>query len=602
MARKGYGRNNSLVNVSTHADDGTSPVGSNEWNENPKNDGIFGLAKKTEPVSSYSIDITDSYVEVTSSSNEEIRTMVQVTDVLPAANYGASHDGSDSSKTDGASTAIKSFAEGDLLYLVKATAGHVITLKHQYGSSGGAGKITTLTGGDLLLDVKIPRIFMCRTISGVQEWVEYGGGTASDLDTTNFAANIIDTDLTSVAGTDTTIPSAKAVKDYVDTQITAEDLDTAGDSGTGAIDLNSQSLTVSGGSGITTTASSQAITIAGDDATTSAKGVASFAAGEFTVSSGAVSVNAIAEGKVTGLTSALGLKAPLDAPALTGTATAVNLTMSGDLTVNGTTTTLNTTNLAITDKNIMIADGSSNNAASNGAGITIEGGSDADKTITWTSATGDFDMSENVDVASTKVYKVDGTSVLSATALGTGVLASSLTSVGVLASPEFTTPVLGTPAVGSVLTNCTGTAANLTAGNATLAAGLSTPLAVASGGTTLTGFTAGDILYASSATALAKLAKGTAGQSLKMNSGATAPEWAAGGGGATTLHSYTANTQTTVFTVSGQSIAYDVGTTVATQASGVGTRDVYIRKIDANNEGVFTIIHKNGALVEVQIA
>jgi hypothetical protein len=35
----------------------------------------------------------------------------------------------------------------------------------------------------------------------------------------------------------------------------------------------------------------------------------------------------------------------------------------------------------------------------------------------------------------------------------------------------------------------------------------------------------GDILYASSATVWARLAKGTAGQVLRMNSGATAPEW-----------------------------------------------------------------------------
>jgi len=41
----------------------------------------------------------------------------------------------------------------------------------------------------------------------------------------------------------------------------------------------------------------------------------------------------------------------------------------------------------------------------------------------------------------------------------------------------------------------------------------------------VSGQTAGDIFYASSATSLARKAKGTAGQVLKMNSGATAPEW-----------------------------------------------------------------------------
>ena len=50
-------------------------------------------------------------------------------------------------------------------------------------------------------------------------------------------------------------------------------------------------------------------------------------------------------------------------------------------------------------------------------------------------------------------------------------------------------------------------------------------LGVAGGGTGLTGFTAGDVLYATGTTTLAKLAKGTAEQVLAMNTGATAPDW-----------------------------------------------------------------------------
>jgi len=50
-------------------------------------------------------------------------------------------------------------------------------------------------------------------------------------------------------------------------------------------------------------------------------------------------------------------------------------------------------------------------------------------------------------------------------------------------------------------------------------------LTVASGGTALTSFTAGDILYATGATTLAKLGKGTGLQGLQTNSGATAPQW-----------------------------------------------------------------------------
>ena len=109
----------------------------------------------------------------------------------------------------------------------------------------------------------------------------------------------------------------------------------------------------------------------------------------------------------------------------------------------------------------------------------------------------------------------------------------------------------------------------------------------------------GDLYYRASG-ALTRLAKGTAGQALKMNSGATAPEWAAGGGGATLFHTYSNSTTTSYAGQSGE--AQTIGTAVGSLASGSGNRDVYIRKIDTNNEGVFTVIHKNGALVEVQIA
>jgi len=109
----------------------------------------------------------------------------------------------------------------------------------------------------------------------------------------------------------------------------------------------------------------------------------------------------------------------------------------------------------------------------------------------------------------------------------------------------------------------------------------------------------GDLYYRASG-ALTRLAKGTAGQALKMNSGATAPEWAAGGGGATLFHTYSNSTTTSYAGQSGE--AQTIGTAVGSLASGSGNRDVYIRKIDTNNEGVFTVIHKNGALVEIQIA
>ena len=69
---------------------------------------------------------------------------------------------------------------------------------------------------------------------------------------------------------DTSIPTSAAVKNYVDTNITAQDLDVAGDSGTGAVDLDSQSLTIAGGTGLTSAASNQTVTLTLDNTAVSA--------------------------------------------------------------------------------------------------------------------------------------------------------------------------------------------------------------------------------------------------------------------------------------------------------------------------------------------
>ena len=59
----------------------------------------------------------------------------------------------------------------------------------------------------------------------------------------------------------TLLATQGAIKTYVDSQVTAQDLDLAGDSGTGAIDLDSQSLTIAGGTGLTSVAGSQTVTL-----------------------------------------------------------------------------------------------------------------------------------------------------------------------------------------------------------------------------------------------------------------------------------------------------------------------------------------------------
>ena len=60
------------------------------------------------------------------------------------------------------------------------------------------------------------------------------------------------------------------------------------------------------------------------------------------------------------------------------------VTIAGNLQVDGTTTTLNSTTLEIADKNIVLAKGSANDAAADGAGITVD--SDTDKTFNFVDA------------------------------------------------------------------------------------------------------------------------------------------------------------------------------------------------------------------------
>jgi len=101
----------------------------------------------------------------------------------------------------------------------------------------------------------------------------------------------------------------------------------------------------------------------------------------------------------------------------------------------------------------------------------------------------------------------------------------------------------------------------------------------------------GDILYFNG-TNWVRLPAGTSGKVLQTNGTGANPSWeTASGGGATIVHTYT-NTTNTSYT----------GTASSFGTVGVGDRDIYIKKIDANNEGVFTKIWKNGSAVEVQIA
>jgi hypothetical protein len=104
-----------------------------------------------------------------------------------------------------------------------------------------------------------------------------------------------------------------------------------------------------------------------------------------------------------------------------------NLTITGDLVVQGATTTISTTNLEVTDKLIIIGDGTTTTQAADGAGFNI---GTSGVSLTYDLANTSWTSSESMNLATGKTYKIAGTTVIGSTSLGVNIVSSSLESVG----------------------------------------------------------------------------------------------------------------------------------------------------------------------------
>jgi hypothetical protein len=170
-----------------------------------------------------------------------------------------------------------------------------------------------------------------------------------------------------------------------------------------------------------------------------------------------------------------------------------NLIVTGDLTVNGTTTTINSTTLSVDDKNIELASVTTpTDTTADGAGITIKGATD--KTFNWLDATDSFTSSEHIDLASTKVFKINNSTVLSSTeVLGKSVPSGTI--VGTSDSQTLTTKTISgsdntiTNIGNSSLTNSSFTIVDDSSTTSTISLGEALLLA---GGTGITSVISGD--------------------------------------------------------------------------------------------------------------
>ena len=270
------------------------------------------------------------------------------------------------------------------------------------------------------------------------------GNSLSNVDVPDFKSGVIVTESVSIASNDndTTIPTSASVKDYVDTQdanIASDtltftnktfDVEATGNSisnidvadlKSGVLDTDISSTSSSHDTLPSAKATKAYVDSAVTQATTSAQGVGTGDSPTF--------VNQTLTGSLRGPATFT-----ID-PATVGDNTGT-LVVAGNLQVDGTTTTVNSTTLTVDDKNIELGSvANPSDTTADGGGITLKGATD--KTLLWDNTNDNWSFSEHANVATGKEYKVNNASVLNATTLGSSVVNSSLTSVGTIGTGQW---------------------------------------------------------------------------------------------------------------------------------------------------------------------
>ena len=139
--------------------------------------------------------------------------------------------------------------------------------------TGGTGIDTSGSGNAVTFAIDSTVATLTGTQTLTNKTIDVDNNTVSNIEVDNLKSGVLDTDLSSVSGSDDTLASAKAIKTYVDSQVTAQDLDFQGDSGGAlSIDLDSETLDIAGGTGIDTSGSGNTLTVAIDSTVTTLTG------------------------------------------------------------------------------------------------------------------------------------------------------------------------------------------------------------------------------------------------------------------------------------------------------------------------------------------
>jgi hypothetical protein len=133
----------------------------------------------------------------------------------------------------------------------------IFTLPNAHGTANQV--IQTNGSGGVLSFVTVATGTSTTTFTNKTFDANATGNSITNLEVADFASGVIDTDISTVSGSDDTIPSAKAVKTYIDAQVLAVDVDIAGDTGTTAI-TDAETFTLAGGTGIASAATNNTVT------------------------------------------------------------------------------------------------------------------------------------------------------------------------------------------------------------------------------------------------------------------------------------------------------------------------------------------------------